>query len=303
MHSQKHSQKSLRRSKSVKVIRRHPPPQKQKRVSRKPSPTSWSPEPQVVYSMENVLALAQTLLGHSPSVARRVEVGDTTTLAAKDGRKVPVVVVTTNKGRHDSLVRGMLPIPPRLRIKTRFQKTINLNNAGLMSANVRFEPTFCFDVDPVLGSTAMPFFAEVMGLYRFYRTIRSKITVQYCNLEGGFSILGCVCPVNFDPTANTLLYQNYLSNPNSKSKLIGIATGEDTGTIHHHATTAGFAGSRWLGDADYYSALGTGTAPQNNWYWYVGISTSNAAGFGNGAQIAITMEVEFVAFEETSPSS
>jgi len=196
-------------------------------------------------------------------------------------------------------MRGILPLPPRLTVRTRYQVDLALNNMGFSYANVRYEPTYCYDVNPSLGSTAMPFFTEVMLLYRFYRTKSAKISVQFVNKDA--SETTCyVCPVNFDPGANTSSFQQYLSNPNSKRAIASPLGGMDRCTIHHHATTAGFAGSRWLGDDDLYSSNGS-VSPPNNWYFIVGIA--NIVGLSFGCTISVSMDVTFVAFEENTPSS
>ncbi len=200
-----------------------------------------------------------------------------------------------------SLKTGRLPLPPRVTIWTRFQKDIDMSNAGVAFANVRFQPTYCYDVDPLGASTAMPFFTEMAGLYRFYRCVSSRITVHFANADSAPATV-YVCPVNFDPGANTSSFQNYLSNPNCREAIIGATSGNSKATLRARATTDGFSGSRWLGLSDSYSATSAGTTtPNNNWFWIVGAHNINL--FTNGVFASIVMDVEITFFEETSPST
>jgi len=252
-------------------------------------------------SVDGLCTLAGTMLGHDIKHAKRVIHQGAYAMLTKDGRKIPIDVCTTVSQRNHSLMSGRLPIPPRLTVKTRFQNTQKQLFAGSIFMNQRWIPTFCYDIDPNIGSTAMPFFSEIMTLYRFYRTLKSKISVHFGSLEGGFNVNAWICPCNFDPTTNVASYQKFLSNPLCKTAILGSALGESTKTITHHATTDGFAGSRWNGMSDAYTALGSGGAPSNNWWWAVGLVTDNAAGFANGVSTYITIDVTFVAFEEGTP--
>lgn len=257
-----------------------------------------------------IINLAQLMLNHSLVTAKVIRTTSGVVLQSQHGKRIDLVF-TSKKGRgkrkggrgdsHNTLMRGGLPLPSRLTVRTRFQKTVSLNNAGVNFANVRFSPVFCYDVDPTIGSTSMPFFAEVMTLYRFYRTVKSHLRVEFCNQENALPHTAYICPVNFDPGANTATFQNFLSNPNSKSVLLGEATGQARGTLTHTATTNAFAGSRWNGDSDNYTGSATGSAPQNQWFWMIG--TSAIAGMANGVLADITIDITFVAFEEASPGT
>ncbi len=198
-----------------------------------------------------------------------------------------------------------LPLPPRTTCDFTYNVALNVNNVGAVFANVRYQPTYAYDIDPTLGSTAMPFFTEMGTLYRYYRVLSSRIVVHFSNKEN-FSTIVYLCAVNFDPTANTSTYQNYLSNPVSRHHVVGPATGNGIGTLQSSQTTNGFSGSKWLGDADPYSARtnGTGGAPANNWYWLVGCrSDGNTFTANNGVFCDITIHIRLCFFEEESPAT
>jgi len=201
----------------------------------------------------------------------------------------------------ESLRRGRLPLPERLMVSTKFQKQFALNNPGFPTSSANFEPTFCYDVDPTIGSTAMPFFTEIMTLYRYYRTIKSRVKVSFATKEN-FPIVGLVHPVNYlvSAPASGAIIESFLSNRLCAQDQLATITGKDEVILHNEASTYGFAGSKWLGDEDLYSSTGT-VSPANNWYWVVGIQS--LVSLVNGVTVNFEMEVDFVAFEENSPTS
>jgi hypothetical protein len=195
--------------------------------------------------------------------------------------------------------RGM-PLPSRMRCNLRLEATQALNRGGAASnANVRFIPTFCYDVDPTLGSTSMPFFTEMVGLYRYYRCISSSCKASFVNLEA-FPAFCCVCPVNFDPAANTSSFENYFSSRVSQTKPVGALTGNGIVSIGNSATTDSFAGSKWTYTQDAYCASGS-SSPANNWYWFVGVYA--ASNFSNGVNVYCIVDIEVEFFELSSPSA
>jgi len=202
---------------------------------------------------------------------------------------------------------GRLPIPPRTTTWLTYNEVLNIINVGGTAANVRYEPTFCYDINPTLGSTAMPFFTELAGLYRYYRAIRAQIHIEAVNHEN-FAQIIYVCPCNFDPTANysATVAQQFLSNPLCRSQPLGVATGASTKVLNNRLTISMFSGSKWTGDADAYSARtdGTGGAPANNAWFTVGARTDGNVHTANGGIfISATLRIEICFFEETTPST
>jgi len=222
-------------------------------------------------------------------------------LVLSDGSRIKVVFVEPHlMGKNRTLINGALPLPARTLVKTRFEVSTVINGITAHFANLRYSPTSCYDVDPTLASTAMPFFTEMMALYRYYRTARSKIAVHFASTEI-FPITAYICPVNFDPGASTANYQNYLSNPSSKVTMLGPLTGNGTATLEHHASTDQFAGAKWTQTQDPYSAQGT-AVPNNNWFWIVGIASPTVV-FSQVCYVSVVIDIEFWAFEENSPSA
>jgi hypothetical protein len=202
---------------------------------------------------------------------------------------------------------GRLPIPPRMTTTLTYSSIVNITNVLATAANVRYDPSFCYDVDPILGSTAMPFFSELAGLYRYYRCLSARIVVEAVNRETFPSVL-YVTPVNFDPGANysAVTAANYLSNPLARSTPLSPITGNSRGTIRNYFRISDFSGSKWTGDVDLYSARadGTGGSPVNTAWFTVGIrSDGGLYGANGGVFCNITIHIEICFFEETSPSA
>jgi hypothetical protein len=189
-------------------------------------------------------------------------------------------------------------MPPRIRTVLRFNETKNVNNVGIIFANLRFTPTNAFDIDPVLGSTAAPGFTELSLLYRFYRVIRYKCKTEFSNKET-FPVLGYICPVNYDPGANTSFYQNYLSSRSVKKKYMGAISGDSTMSLTQNVDITQFAGIANLQVADTFSSLVTG-GPANNIFQNVGI-VSAVSNLVSGVDISVDFDIEIEFYELANP--
>jgi len=187
-------------------------------------------------------------------------------------------------------------MPPAMRTKLTFQKTINFNNTGTAHANIRFAPTFLYDVDPTLGSTSMAGFAELTTIYRYYRMRSCKYVVSAASDDVSPSVL-CVCPVNFDPGVNAAGFQAYLSNPISKHTTI---TSQTPRVIRGKFSLSQFGGVNEELIPDAYSGTST-TSPANNIWLFIGNSIPGTMTNGISADIALTIEADF--FEIASPAT
>lgn len=191
--------------------------------------------------------------------------------------------------------------PPRYRAHFRFTKSVYVLNTVVVSSNVRFNPCYCYDVDPVVGSTAMPGFSELQGLYRSYRMIESEIQVDFMNMEAFPTTCGVV-PINYDPTANhsAALAVTYLSQPDAIQKPCGPLTGNGIVTIKSKASTSEFSGSANMHTEDGYTGFQT-TAPNNSWFW--NIINYPAVNGVLGCLTHITMDVLIEFSELNTPST
>jgi hypothetical protein len=169
-----------------------------------------------------------------------------------------------------------------------------VNNAGFINATVRFRPTAVYDIDPTLGTTAVPGFTELAGLYGRYRTIASRIRVEFVNLED-FPVRVFVWPTNFDLGANYAYIAAAMTMPFAKHQMISAKGGVDRVTLTSKNLLSGeIVGSDEVYTDDSYSAT-ISTVPTNNWYWNVGAWSANN-NFANGVQVLtfIELTVQFI---------
>jgi len=190
--------------------------------------------------------------------------------------------------------------PRRVLVTLRYSVFLVINHAGFQYANLRFNPTYAYDVDPTLGSTAMPGFTEWGSIYRYYRCRSSTCHVTFANAET-FNMLTYVCPVNYDPTANVTPIVFLTSSLLCKKKTIGPLTGNGICTLTKSYSTAAFAGVQDHQVLDGYCAPFSGSAPpSNSWFWAVGIfGTANLV---NGVAADIDIISEYECFELASPA-
>jgi len=185
--------------------------------------------------------------------------------------------------------------PSRLQSTMRYSVFKTMTNAGINATNVRFVPTYAYDIDPIGATTAMGGFAEYSAMYRFYRVYASNITVNFGNKEA-FNVVCYVMPSNADLGANysgTIAGQQ-LSNTFSRIALVGPLTGKNTVTIKSNDTVADYGGSWDREVIDTYVGSTAGGAPSNNWYWNVGaIGSSPFTAAGVDVMIIITVKLEF----------
>jgi hypothetical protein len=148
---------------------------------------------------------------------------------------------------------------------------------GAQSTYLRFRPTAAFDIDPLLGGTAMPGFIEWTGFYSSYRVTWSRMTLRVTPTATSTPLLICLLPMNIDlggtPSAATIV--SLPDQPYAKSKLLGIA-GSPTITLSSEMSTEKIYGSKMVYVDDNFASLVT-TVPNNNWFWSISSLTSVAA--------------------------
>jgi len=182
----------------------------------------------------------------------------------------------------------------------RFNKSNTLNNVGSATGSIRFTPTYAYDVDPSLGSTAMPGYLELSTLYRNYRmrSCRWRLTAANADVH---PVIVYVCPVNFDTGANYAGYQALLSNNRSKKVMLSLAGGLDRADLQGSFNLTDFGGSVALTIPDSYSGTSTGTDPGNNIYLNVGIFSYGV--LANGVPYSLDIEIELDFFELATPAT
>jgi len=185
-----------------------------------------------------------------------------------------------------------------------FFKQFQLNNAGVDYANVRFQPTYAYDIDPAVGSTAMPGFSELSGIYTHYRVNKFRAHASVCAFET-FPTVAYMDVINVDPGTNSTHYPAFLTSRRCVKQAISAQGGMDRCDLNIEGSLGDFGGYKELievGD----STVGStgGTAPVNNMFITVGgITTAAVHAFANGQAWTFTMDVELDFFELYTPDT
>jgi hypothetical protein len=168
-------------------------------------------------------------------------------------------------------------MPDRLFTKLCFQ---GLGTSTITSPAVhnsfRYIPSAAYDVDPGLGSAAMPGFADLASIYRSYRVTVSKITVTCNSFSSANAVEMSLIPVSLDPGSAPSFNEvaSWPGNPFSKVKLLSQLGGPPV-TLSSTMTTERMFGSKEVYFDDKHAAF-TNSSPVNNWYWAVGIIADGA---------------------------
>jgi len=177
-----------------------------------------------------------------------------------------------------------------------------MNHAGFVYANVRLRPTNAYDIDPSAGSTIVPGFNELAAIYSTYRVNSFRQSTTFVNLEA-FPVTVYLGLANLDPTANTTLYQNYLSSRRTRREMVGIAaSGSSHRTLVMGGSYAGFGGVPNSGVLDYTSAAVT-TGPLNNIWTIAGVVSQGGAVLVNGVMTTQTVDFNITFFELQNPTA
>jgi len=201
-----------------------------------------------------------------------------------------------------TIVRSPHFFPARTRTVLRFNASAAINNAGFLNASIRYRPTNAFDIDPVLGSTAVPGFTELAGIYRQYRVNNFRARISCSSLET-FPVQIWACPDNADPGVNTAAFQSFISNRDGRVFFLGPATGNGIRTWRMPRTSVGsFGGTApHTRITDAYSSLVSG-GPTNNLFLAIGI-VSGSAVLVNGVDVTVSFDIEIDFYELQNPST
>lgn len=169
-----------------------------------------------------------------------------------------------------------------------------MNAAGASATNVRYRPTAAFDVDPIVGSTSTPGFAEWAAFYRYYRVHAFAYKVQFTNADTESMTVYCL-PMNTDPLPNAAFStaSQFVCQPYAKVKQVSGAGGMDRAFISGYVNCKKLVGSKTFNYDDNYSSI-VNTIPTNNIYLAVGALSQRVA-MTNGMNFwfRVTMYVEF----------
>jgi len=144
----------------------------------------------------------------------------------------------------------------------------------------RWQPNAAYDIDPVLGSTATPGYAEYAALYTYYRVTSFKVHVKFSNLDNLSVALYSVVS-NTDPgTAGTNYYDYAQSAFGRTYELAPFYSGTGSITHRQHVNISRLVGMP-IKQADSFRAVTTST-PTDLVFWGFGIYSNALTNFANG---------------------
>lgn len=188
-------------------------------------------------------------------------------------------------------MRSQVGIPSEVNVRLKYAVYYTTTAAATFK-NLRFNPNAAYDVDPTLGSTSTPFFAEWAALYKFYRVIGYSYKIQIVNKET-FPVTIIIMNTNTDPgTGATLL--GLAGNPRVTTYVLPGSAGPCTHVFRGSHRVADIVGSRAVENDDNFCAL-TNARPANVIWLTIGADTTSASNLTNGMvqSVEITMLVRF----------
>lgn len=198
-------------------------------------------------------------------------------------------VFSTGPDRGKFSLSPLVPAITRIRLKYPVSKILA---SGVPTSSVRFTPNGAYDIDPTLGSTALPGFIEWTSFYGFYRVLGVGYKVMAVSLESSKPCSIYTCMLNSDP--GTTLSAIIQGNALTKVQVLGINSGEGKTTLSGYAKVSSILGSKTSLTADSYRAVTTANPADVVWIG-IGASTLDGGNFASGIalRILLTIDIEF----------
>jgi hypothetical protein len=191
-----------------------------------------------------------------------------------------------------TFARTIVPDAIRVRLIWYDSNTV-FNNAGAGYVSKRFQPSSAYDLDPLIGGTAVPGFNEWAAFYKKYRVLSSKTIVTAANYDANTVVQLVMVPLHVDPGATPVLntITSWLSQPFSRKAILSKSGGMDRATVALSLSHRDFVGSDTLLYDDSYSSNVT-TNPVNNIFLAVGFYViGGVATFTTGVATNITISI------------
>jgi len=123
-----------------------------------------------------------------------------------------------------SRVDGGFLVPSETTVSLKYVLSQSLSAIGAQYATKRWTPNSAYDIDPILGSSAMAGYAEWAAFYSYYRVVAYKYSIAVTNAEA-FPVAVYMLNTNVDPGVAGTNGQVQASNPLSQQALLGPLTG------------------------------------------------------------------------------
>lgn len=186
-------------------------------------------------------------------------------------------------------------VPDRLRTSLRFWKAPVLNLSVSNLQVIRFAPSAAYDIDPLVGGTLPPGYAQLAALYGSYRVRSARCTVEAINTSPNTMLQITLLPTNLDPGSSPS--STYVTSTREQPYAISKAlppTGAPTTKLQSSMSTEKIFGTPMVRYDDNFAAL-TNAVPNNNWYWVISIYSAavQPASEPVFVNVAIDIDIEF----------
>jgi len=118
-----------------------------------------------------------------------------------------------------------LAFPDSLRTRLQYSIPLQIIVGGGTTNSLRFTSN-AYDVDPALGSTAMPYFTELSAVYTKFRTLGVKYNFQVTNAEA--FPLAMIYGIMINSLGSTALGVNYAGNPYMHTMILSQSNGSQS---------------------------------------------------------------------------
>jgi len=132
-------------------------------------------------------------------------------------------------------------MPPEFDTVLSYHVQDQVTNVGALLASIKFD-TNAYDVDPALGSTAMPGFTEFAGFYSRFRTLAMSYKFSVANQE--VFPLTIIHGFSNSSIASGAVNINYAGNPMMQSTMVGPLTGMCTRILRGSKTVCQINGTQ-----------------------------------------------------------
>ena len=177
--------------------------------------------------------------------------------------------------------------PDVMRVRLPYVQLARFSGTGI--ANQVFRGNSCFDPDQSGIGTQPLGHDQWSALYRRYRVLASKVTVQAASLDDDANLVYIV-PLNTSAFISSR--ETVLENEKAKTLTLGQQAGSSRGSLQYYMDTAKQRGTSKDGvktEIDYSADVGNN--PTLQWYWHVGVLDLSSA--LQGVEVDLMVKVEY----------
>jgi hypothetical protein len=158
-------------------------------------------------------------------------------------------------------------MPDKYYTTLNYWKAIQLPNTG-GGAFTYLVPSNAFDIDPALGSTALPGFTELAAIYHRYRVLKVKVTLEVTNTNNSNPEMILLLASNRDLGSPTITdWIHWKSNPLGMARTVGTVYSPPVKLTRTFSTEEIFGSKEIYTDTDFSGEVSG--SPLNNWFLYL----------------------------------